>query len=216
MDLDGVLVDTARYHFLAWQELARELGFEFTSAQAEATKGVSRMASLEIVLHAGGLADRFSAAEKTELATRKNRRYLDYVSRMTREEVLPGVIPFLEELRARGMKLILGSASKNAGAIIDRCDLRRFFDAMVDGNLVSKAKPDPKVFALGAQMLGIPPSQCVVFEDAAAGIEAATRAGMRSVGVGGSPLLEKATLQMESFVGFSYDKLMSAMGEKQA
>lgn len=216
MDLDGVLVDTARYHFLAWQELARELGFEFTSAQAEATKGVSRMASLEIVLRAGGLADRFSAAEKTELATRKNRRYLDYVSRMTREEVLPGVIPFLEELRARDMKLILGSASKNAGAIIDRCDLRRFFDAMVDGNLVSKAKPDPKVFALGAQMLGIPPSQCVVFEDAAAGIEAATRAGMRSVGVGGSPLLEKATLQMESFVGFSYDKLMSAMGEKQA
>lgn len=216
MDLDGVLVDTARYHFLAWQELARELGFEFTSAQAEATKGVSRMASLEIVLRAGGLADRFSAAEKTELATRKNRRYLDYVSRMTREEVLPGVIPFLEELRARGMKLILGSASKNAGAIIDRCDLRRFFDAMVDGNLVSKAKPDPEVFALGAQMLGIPPSQCVVFEDAAAGIEAATRAGMRSVGVGGSPLLEKATLQMESFVGFSYDKLMSAMGEKQA
>lgn len=216
MDLDGVLVDTARYHFLAWQELARELGFEFTSAQAEATKGVSRMASLEIVLRAGGLADRFSAAEKTELATRKNRRYLDYVSRMTREEVLPGVIPFLEELRARDMKLILGSASKNAGAIIDRCDLRRFFDAMVDGNLVSKAKPDPEVFALGAQMLGIPPSQCVVFEDAAAGIEAATRAGMRSVGVGGSPLLEKATLQMESFVGFSYDKLMSAMGEKQA
>ena len=151
-DLDGVVVDTARYHYLAWAALARELGFEFTPVQGEATKGVSRMASLEIVLRAGGLEGRFSAAERERLAAEKNARYLRFVSQMTPAEVLPGVAAFLHDVRSRGVRTVLGSASKNAGTILDRCGLRPLFDAVVDGNEVSRAKPDPEVF-LGKGLL---------------------------------------------------------------
>lgn len=206
-DLDGVLVDTAKYHYLAWAELARALGFEFTPEQGEATKGVSRMASLDIVLRAGGMEERFTPEEKERLAAEKNARYLEYIGRMTADEVLPGVLSFLQGLKVAGIKVVLGSASKNAGVILDRCGLRELFDQIVDGMLVSKAKPDPEVFAKGAQLVGEAPAACVVFEDAAAGIEAATRAGMRSVGVGGSPLLGKATMQLPTFEGFTFEKL---------
>ncbi|MDE5708492.1 MAG: beta-phosphoglucomutase [Alistipes sp.] len=206
-DLDGVLVDTAKYHYLAWAALARELGFDFTPEQGEATKGVSRMASLDIVLRAGGMENRFSMEEKERMAAEKNARYLEFVSRMTADEVLPGVLHFLQELKTAGIKVVLGSASKNAGVILDRCGLRQLFDQVVDGTLVSKAKPDPEVFAKGAELAGENPASCVVFEDAAAGIEAATRAGMRSVGVGGSPLLDKASMQLTSFEGFTFADL---------
>ncbi|WP_290541025.1 beta-phosphoglucomutase [Alistipes sp.] len=207
-DLDGVIVDTAKYHYLAWVELARKLGFEFTPEQGELTKGVSRMASLDIVLRAGGMEDRFSEEEKLRMAAEKNECYLRFISRMTADEVLPGVDRFLKELRDKGIKVVLGSASKNARVILDRCRLTPQFDRIVDGTLVSKAKPDPEVFAKGAELVGIAPRACVVFEDAAAGIEAATRAGMRSVGVGGSPLLDKATLQLKSFEGFTFEQLL--------
>ena len=202
-DLDGVIVDTARYHYLAWAALARELGFEFTPAQGEATKGVSRMDSLEIVLRAGGLENRFSGAEKERL---------DYVSQMTPSEVLPGVAAFLRDVRSHGARVVLGSASKNAGTILDRCGIRALFDAVVDGTQVARAKPDPEVFLKGAAAVGADPSVCVVFEDAAAGVEAAARAGMRSVGVGGSPLLARATMQLMTFEGFTFEKLIAAIG----
>lgn len=208
-DLDGVVVDTARYHYQAWAELARELGFEFTPAQGEATKGVSRMASLDIVLRAGGLEERFSAAEKERMAVRKNARYLALISAMTPGELLPGVKAFLHALKAHGIKVVLGSASKNAGVILDRCGIRDLFDVIVDGTLVSNAKPDPEVFLLGAQLAHERPAHCVVFEDAEAGIEAATRAGMRSVGLGGSPSLSAAAMQLISFKGFTLDNLLS-------
>ncbi|MDE6622906.1 MAG: beta-phosphoglucomutase [Alistipes sp.] len=210
-DLDGVVVDTARYHYLAWAELARSLGFEFTPEQGEATRGVSRMASLDIVLRAGGMQGRFSAEERERLAARKNARYLEYVSRMTADEVLPGVVRFLGELRARGVKVVLGSASKNAGTILDRCALRPLFDAVVDGTLVTRAKPDPEIFVRGAELAGVRPADCVVFEDAAAGIEAAARAGMRSVGVGGSPTLAAATMRLRSFEGFAFEMLAAGV-----
>ena len=206
-DLDGVVVDTARYHYLAWAALARELGFEFTPVQGEATKGVSRMASLEIVLRAGGLEGRFSAAERERLAAEKNARYLRFVSQMTPAEVLPGVAAFLHDVRSRGVRTVLGSASKNAGTILDRCGLRPLFDAVVDGNEVSRAKPDPEVFLKGAAAVDAAPSVCVVFEDAAAGIEAASRAGMRSVGVGGGASLSAATMRLETFAGFTFEQL---------
>lgn len=210
-DLDGVLVDTARYHYLAWHYLAGKLGFEFTPEQGEAIKGVSRMDSLEIVLRAGGMEDRFTDEERLALADEKNRRYLEYVTRMTPHEVLPGAEHFLQELRQKGITLILGSASRNAATILDCCRLRSYFDCLVDGTLIRHAKPDPEVFAKGAEMMGIAPERCVVFEDAAAGIEAATRAGMRSVGVGGSPALCKASLQIKTFEGFTLEKLRSAL-----
>ena len=158
-DLDGVVVDTARYHYLAWAALARELGFEFTPVQGEATKGVSRMASLEIVLRAGGLEGRFSAAERERLAAEKNARYLRFVSQMTPAEVLPGVAAFLHDVRSRGVRTVLGSASKNAGTILDRCGLRPLFDAVVDGNEVSRAKPDPEVFLLSLIHISEPTSR---------------------------------------------------------
>lgn len=209
-DLDGVLVDTAKYHYQAWAELARELGFEFPPEAGEATRGVSRMQSLEIVLRAGGMGDRFTPEERLRLAERKNARYLERVARMTPGEVLPGAAAFLEELRTRGIKRVLGSASKNAGTILDRCDLRRLFDAVIDGTLVSRAKPDPEVFLLGAEAVGAAPAECIVFEDAAAGIEAAMRAGMRSVGVGDGPL-DASTLRIGSFEGFTFDELSKRM-----
>lgn len=209
-DLDGVLVDTAKYHYRAWAELARRLGFAFTPAQAEATKGVSRMASLEIVLRAGGLAERFTAEEKERLAAEKNARYLEFVAGMTPAEVLPGVVPFLEELRVRGLRIVLGSASKNAVPILERCGLRRLFDAVVDGTLVTHAKPDPEIFLRGAELAACPPAACVVFEDAVAGIEAAARAGMRSVGIGG-PALAAATMRLSGFEGFTCDALFAGL-----
>ncbi|MEG0807126.1 MAG: beta-phosphoglucomutase [Alistipes sp.] len=211
-DLDGVVVDTARYHFLAWAALARTLGFEFTAEQGEATKGVSRMDSLEIVLRAGGVSQRFSALDKARLAAEKNASYLALVAQMTPAEVLPGVVSFLCELRAHGVKVVLGSASKNAGQILDRCDLRPLFDGVVDGTQTTRAKPNPEVFLLGARLAGVSAADCVVFEDAAAGVEAATRGGMRTVGVGCSKALAKATMQITGFEGFTYEILLKGIG----
>lgn len=210
-DLDGVVVDTARYHYLAWVELAHKLGFEFTPAQGEATKGVSRMASLDIVLAAGGLVGRFTPEEKERMAAEKNARYLEFIGRMTADDVLPGVRPFLSDLRMRGVKTALGSASKNAGAILDRCGLRPLFDVVVDGTQVSSPKPDPEVFLRGAELAGVNPAVCVVFEDAAAGIEAAARAGMRSVGVGSSPALVGATMRIAGFEDFTFGEMAAAI-----
>ncbi|MCD7970219.1 MAG: beta-phosphoglucomutase [Alistipes sp.] len=206
-DLDGVLVDTAVYHYKAWRRLAAELGFEFTEEHNEALKGVSRMASLDILLDTGGVRERYSAGEKEEMAARKNGWYVEYISRMTASEILPGVTSFLDELKTKGIKIALGSASKNAGLILENTGLGGYFDAVVDGSMVSEAKPDPQVFLLGAELTGTPPAQCVVFEDAEAGIEAARRAGMRSVGVGGSPTLRKADTLIPGFVGFTFEDL---------
>ena len=214
-DLDGVVVDTAGYHYLAWAELARSLGFDFTPEQGEATRGISRMASLDIVLRAGGMQDCFTEEQKERMAAGKNDRYREYIARMTAGEVLPGVARFLAELRARGVKVVLGSASKNAGTILDRCGLRPLFDVVVDGTVGSRAKPDPEIFLRGAELAGESPDRCVVFEDAAAGIEAAARAGMRSVGVGGSPALASATLRLRSFEGFTFDRLVEAVDRNE-
>ena len=206
-DLDGVLVDTAKYHYLAWRRLASELGFEFTERQNEALKGVSRMASLEILLEAGDMRGRFSPLEKEELAARKNGWYVDLISRMTPDEILPGVEAFLDEARRGGLKIALGSASRNAPMILARTGLACSFDTVVDGSMVEAAKPDPQVFLSGARMMSAEPSDCVVFEDAEAGIEAAIRAGMCSVGVGRSETLVRATARIEGFEGFTVKRL---------
>jgi len=206
-DLDGVVVDTAKYHYLAWRRLTNELGFEFTEEQSEATKGVSRMVSLDILLDLGGLKGRFSQQEKLEMATRKNDWYCQYISSMTNDEILPGILDFLKELKENNIKIALGSASKNARTILIRCELLNYFDAIVDGTMVSNAKPDPEVFLKGAELVGESPSNCVVFEDAQAGIEAAIRAGMHTVGVGMDQSLSKADIQIESFVNFNIDHL---------
>lgn len=191
-DLDGVIVDTAKYHFLAWQRLADEMGFVFTEDHNEALKGVSRMASLEILLRVGGIVK--DDEEKIELATRKNNWYVEYISHMTPEEILPGSIDLLKMLRSKGILTAIGSASRNAGMILDRIGLRTMFDAIVDGNKIHSAKPDPEVFLRGAEELGLAPENCVVFEDAQAGIEAALAGGMKCIGVGSPLNLGRANL----------------------
>ena len=202
-DLDGVIVDTAKYHYLAWKRLAQELGFEFSVEHNERLKGVSRMTSLDILLEVGGLT--FSQAEKEVMAARKNEWYLEYIVRMTPEEILPGVVDFLTMLSSKGIKIALGSASKNAMLILERVQLQSYFDAVIDGNKALKAKPDPQVFLLAANELKQAPASCVVFEDAAAGIEAAKAAGMRCVGIGSADVLNQADKVVPGFINATID-----------
>ena len=200
-DLDGVIVDTAKYHFLAWKRLAEELGFEFKVEHNERLKGVSRVRSLEILLEVGGLS--FSEKEKERMATLKNEWYLEYILRMKPDEILPGVLPFLSELRRAGVKIALGSASKNAPLILQKVEITDYFDVIIDGNKVSKAKPDPEVFLKAAEELGVNPGDCVVFEDAEAGVEAALNGNMRCIGVGSPEVLFRANLVIPGFENFS-------------
>ncbi len=200
-DLDGVIVDTARFHYLAWKRLANQLGFEFTESQNEALKGISRMDSLEIVLKAGNVT--LSQEEKLKYATEKNAYYLELCSRMTPGDVLPGVLPFIEEAKREGILIGLGSASKNAGTILKSLAITGYFDTIVDGNRIRNSKPDPEVFLTGAADLGVKPENCTVFEDAAAGIEAAGRAGMKAVGVGDPLILQNADFVIPGFEGIS-------------
>jgi beta-phosphoglucomutase len=206
-DLDGVLVDTANYHYLAWSRLARELGFAFSRQDNERLKGVSRMASLEILLEIGGV--RATPEEKVKLAEQKNQEYVRMISVMDSSEVLPGALPFLRACRENGYKTALGSASRNAMTIMVKTGLLTYFDAIIDGTKTANAKPDPEVFRLGAEALGVSPGECVVFEDAQAGIEAAVRAGMRCVGIGSSDYLAKADLVIPSLQEMSVSRLLA-------
>ena len=207
-DLDGVVVDTAKYHFIAWKALAEELGFNFTIEDNERLKGVSRMQSLGILLEIGG--KQFPEKEKLALAEKKNALYVSYIEKMTPEETLPGVEKFLRELRNCGIKIALGSASKNAPMILERIQLAGLFDEIVDGNSISEAKPNPEVFLKGAEKLGILPQNCVVFEDAIAGIEAARNANMYCVGIGEPENLGLADLVIPGFDGFTFGNLKKA------
>jgi len=191
-DLDGVIVDTARYHYLAWKRLADQYGFGFTESDNERLKGVSRVRSLEILLEIGGLS--LDSETKTRLASCKNEWYLEYIHKIDASEILPGAAKYLRSLRARGIRIALGSASKNAPLILERLGLAPLFDVIVDGNKVSQAKPDPEVFQRAAGELGMPASGCIVFEDAEAGIEAALRAGMGTVGIGNPSQLKNADM----------------------
>jgi len=204
-DLDGVIVDTAVYHYKAWKRLANELGFDFTEHDNEKLKGVSRVASLNLILQWGGLTK--TDAEKEELATRKNAWYVDMINQMTPAELLPGAKEFVELCRAAGIKTALGSASKNSGTILEKVGIDHLFDVVIDGNKVSKPKPDPEVFLKGAEALHIPPANCVVFEDAIAGIEAAINGGMRSVGIGSPEILGKANLVVSGLDKMNIEKL---------
>ncbi|MDX9882780.1 MAG: beta-phosphoglucomutase [Prolixibacteraceae bacterium] len=206
-DLDGVIVDTAKYHYIAWKELADKLGFSFTEQHNELLKGISRMRSLEILLEIGRIKK--NEDEKMALAYEKNERYIACIRKMTPGEILPGARQFLQALREKGILTALGSASKNAPIILEQTGILHLFDAVVDGNQVSKAKPDPEVFLKGAEQLQVCPSECVVFEDAIAGIEAAKNAGMQCVGIGDARILGKADLIIPGFTDFTVEKLFA-------
>lgn len=204
-DLDGVIVDTAVYHYRAWKRLANELGFDFTEEDNEKLKGISRVQSLELILGWGGVEK--TPAEKLELATRKNSWYVEMIQAMTPDEILPGAKEFLREVKAAGLKSALGSASKNSGLILERTGLLPLFDVIIDGNVVSASKPDPEVFLKGAEALQIPPQQCVVFEDALAGVQAARAGGMKVVGIGSQEVLSDADVVVSGLSAFRVDML---------
>lgn len=204
-DLDGVIVDTAVYHYKAWKRLADQLGLKFTEHDNELLKGVSRVRSLEIILELNHVTK--TAEEQTELATQKNNWYVDMINQMTPAEILPGVKEFLQACRAAGIKTALGSASKNSSTILAKINMAHLFDAIVDGNHVSKAKPDPEVFLKGAEALGVSPAECVVFEDAIAGVEAAINGGMKVVGIGEPAVLNKANIVVSGLDKMSLELL---------
>ncbi|MDO9580336.1 MAG: beta-phosphoglucomutase [Bacteroidales bacterium] len=204
-DLDGVIVDTAKYHFLAWKRLADQLGIHFTENDNEQLKGVSRIDSLEIILDIGNR--KLNQQQKNEYATLKNNWYVEYISKMTPDEILPGCLEFINELRNAGIPVAIGSASKNTPMILNKVGIKNLFDAVVDGNVVSKAKPDPEVFIKAANMVGVEPVNCFVFEDAFAGVQAAINAGMMCVGIGSAQVLTKAHLVVSGLNEMSLGKL---------
>jgi len=195
-DLDGVIVDTAKYHFLAWKNLANSLGFDFTEEQNELLKGVSRVKSLEILLDIGKVS--LSDEKKQILLQEKNEEYLEYVEKMTNSEILPGISELLNYLQEKKITFALGSASKNAPMILEKVGLLNKFSAVVDGNDVSKAKPDPEVFLIAAKKLHKNPEDCIVIEDAQAGVQAAINARMTCIGIGDEKVLKEADYVLAS------------------
>jgi beta-phosphoglucomutase len=204
-DLDGVIVDTAHYHFLAWQRLAKELGIDLTEKDNEKLKGVSRMQSLQIVLDMGKIT--LTKDRKESLASRKNDWFVEYVEAMKPDEIFPGVKSLIMAIRKKGIKVALASSSKNAPRVIELLGIAGLFDVVVDGGMIVDTKPDPEIFLLTAQKMNIKPANCLVFEDAEAGVEAALRAGMRCVGVGSPVVLGKANMVVAKTSDFKIEQL---------
>ena len=196
-DLDGVIVDTARYHFLAWQKLAQELGIEFTPEHNEQLKGVSRVRSLDLILELGQVTA--NQEDKNRWLIQKNVEYLSYLKDIDHTEILPGVMPILQFLKDKNQLIALGSASKNARPILEKTGIIDYFNAIVDGNDVTNAKPDPEVFLQAAKLLGVNPENAIVFEDSVAGVQAANIANMMSVGIGEENILHEAKYIFKDF-----------------
>jgi len=204
-DLDGVIVDTAKYHYLAWKKIADGLGIDFTHDHNELLKGVSRVRSLEIILGLGTI--QATQEDKDRWLTEKNEDYLSFIANMEADEILPGVAVVLQWLKDNNQPVALGSASKNARPILEKVGILHYFDAIVDGNDVANAKPDPEVFLTAARLLGLPAKGAIVFEDSVAGIQAANIAGMVSVGIGNKEILHEAQYIFNDFTEISTDFL---------
>jgi beta-phosphoglucomutase len=196
-DLDGVIVDTAKYHYLAWKKIATALDIEFTHEHNELLKGVSRVRSLDIILELGKVEA--SQEDKDRWLIEKNEEYLSYLVDMNESEILPGVLPVLQFLKEKNQPIALGSASKNARPILEKTGILHYFDAIVDGNDVSNAKPDPEVFLIAAKLLKTNPKDAIVFEDSVAGIQAANIGNMVSIGIGEKSILEEAQYIFKDF-----------------
>lgn len=210
-DLDGVIVDTAKYHFLAWRRLANSLGFDFTEHDNEQLKGVSRVESLKLILRLG---DKHLSEDEFQSALAiKNEWYLEHIQKIGPEEILPGAAEFVSSVRQLGIKVALGSASKNALLILKRIQMIDQFDAIIDGNVVSQAKPDPEVFLQAAMALQVVPEQCVVFEDALAGVHAALNAKMKVIGIGTKDVLHEAHFVMPNFLNTTIDDIIKKFPE---
>ncbi|MFT5886664.1 MAG: beta-phosphoglucomutase [Arcticibacterium sp.] len=205
-DLDGVIVDTAVFHYSAWRRMANELGFDIDEAFNETLKGISRMDSIDRILKHGNVS--LPEAEILALATKKNEWYVEMVDKMTKNHILPGIEDLIQQIKDMGLGMALGSASKNAPRILERIGLIHHFDALVDGNSVTRSKPDPEVFIKGAESLKLKKEECLVVEDAFAGIEAAHAAGMKAIGIGAKENLPNADLILASFEGVGLEQLL--------
>ena len=203
-DLDGVLVSTEHNHFLAWQRCAHSLGIEFTEKENELLKGVSRADSLLKILELG--AKTIPNAEFEALLKSKNDFYLESIQDLNQENLLPGVLDVLQQAKAKGILLGLGSSSKNANFILDKLNIRSYFEVVIDGNGVKDPKPHPEVFLNGASALGLDPSVCMVFEDAASGIAAAKAGGFTAVGVGNPHIADIADIYLNDLTEFRVEQ----------
>lgn len=195
-DLDGVIVDTAKYHYNSWRRLANKLGFDISMEQNENLKGVSRKESLEYILDIGNLS--FSDSDKLKMAELKNSWYVESISEMDARELLPGAIELLTEIKQANLKISLGSASKNSERILRSTGIYDLFDAVIDGTKTTESKPHPQVFLMGAEALRLSPEECVVFEDSLNGVKAANAGGFVSIGVGDEKVLHEANFVLES------------------
>lgn len=204
-DFDGVIVDTAVYHYLSWKRLATQLGFDFTEEQNEAMKGISRMDSLDVVLKIGDI--KVPQKEKIKMAHVKNEWYKEYLETIDDTVILPGVVDFLTELNAKNIPFALGSASRNAGFVMSKIGISHMFDAVFDGNDTEKSKPDPEIFLKGAEALNLKPKDILVFEDSFKGIVAAKNGGFLACGVGEKAILHNADFTIKTFEKFNFDEL---------
>ena len=210
-DLDGVIVDTAKFHFLAWKKLADSLNINFTHEINEQLKGVSRVRSLEIILSQGNV--QASQEDKNNWLVQKNEDYLTFVHQMDKSEILPRVEEVLQFLKTNNQYVVLGSASKNARPILEKVNILHYFDALVDGNDVTNAKPDPEVFLQGANQVQVAYKDAIVFEDSVAGIQAANVAGMTSVGIGEKEVLHESDFCFRDFTEMSNDFIMQLINK---
>ncbi|MBK8291696.1 MAG: beta-phosphoglucomutase [Flammeovirgaceae bacterium] len=204
-DLDGVIIDTAHYHYIAWKRLASEFGITLTPAHNELLKGVSRLHSLEIILSLGNIT--LPQEQKEQLAEKKNKWFVEYIESIRPEEIFPGVPELIRNIRKRKIKVGLASSSKNAPRVIELLGIGNDFDTVIDGTMIIHSKPDPEIFLLAAHRLGIDPAHCLVFEDAEAGVEAALAAGMKCVGVGHQSQLGKANKVIANTGDFNLNDL---------
>ncbi len=207
-DLDGVLTDTAKYHYLAWKKLADELGFSFTIENNELLKGVSRIRSFEIILEINNASDKYTEEEKNTLANKKNEYYKEYVETLTKNDILPGVSDFISKAKEEGIKCAVASISKNAARILERLEISNLFDYIADAAKVANPKPHPEIFTVCAEALNVAPSKCIGFEDAQAGIEAIHAANMMSVGIGVSVTSIEPDLSLKSTSELEFDRVI--------
>ncbi|MCX7841485.1 MAG: beta-phosphoglucomutase [Clostridia bacterium] len=204
-DLDGVIVDTAKYHYLAWKSIASELGISFCEKDNERLKGVSRLRSLEILLEIGGIVLDCNSIQS--LAEKKNFLYLEYIAKLRPSDILPGSVELIQVIRQKGKKTALGSASKNANLILQKLGIAHCFDVVIDGNKVEKTKPDPEVFLQASRSLNVIPKRCIVFEDSVAGVQAAFAAGMIPVAIGSREVFKDVLYVAEGLnsIWYSYE-----------
>ena len=206
-DLDGVIVDTAKYHFKAWKKMANALGFDFSEKENEQLKGVSRMDSINLILKWGGIS--LTEAEKKKWANQKNDWYLEFLEKMDQQEILPGALEFVQDLQQKGIRIALGSSSKNAVLALTKVGMLHYFEAIIDGTKTTRSKPDPQVFQMGAIALDCQPSECIVFEDAESGVAAALAGGFYAVGMGSPSNLGAAHLVLSSLDGVTVEDIIT-------